>query len=314
VTSFRTRIQFLILTAAFILVGVAMSYGQAVQTPLPKAEFNGERAFAYLRQQVEFGPRVPNSLAHEKTRALILRTLSECGFTTSVQEFESYAPAMKQVLRGFNLIGIYPPGSRAQIIFSAHYDTRCVADRDPNPERRALPIPGANDGASGVAVLLELARIIPQREAGSTPIALVFFDLEDQGLGSESSGFCLGSRYLAANLPPCLADFEIGVNLDMIGDAQLTLSYEPFSLQAAPELVEAIWEIGARIDPAVFVKRKGPPVYDDHVPFLEKKKKYINIIDFDYPQWHTSDDCVEKCSPRSLKTCGDTLLQFLYHQ
>jgi Zn-dependent M28 family amino/carboxypeptidase len=291
-----------------------MSLAQAVHARVPESNFDAERAFGYLRQQVAFGPRVPGSAAHEQTRALILRTLSECGFTTSVQEFEAYAPAMKQVVRGFNLIGIYPPGSRAHVILSAHYDTRCIAELDPNPARRELPILGANDGASGVAVLLELARVIHQRKALNTPIALVFFDLEDQGLGADSRGFCLGSRYLAANLPPALIDFEIGINLDMVGDAQLTLPYEAFSFQAAPELVEAIWEIGAQVDSAVFVKRKGPAVYDDHVPFLEKKKKYINIIDFDYPQWHTSDDCVEKCSPRSLKTCGDTLLQFLYQQ
>lgn len=279
-------------------------------TPLPNVD--EQRAWQFLVQQVQFGPRVPNSEAIRKTRQLISRTLAESGCTTSSQVFRAYAPLLRTDLEGINIIGLMPgKADKAAVVLSAHYDTRPHADRDPNPLRRKEPIPGANDGASGVAVLLAVAEAL-SRTPPPRPVAFVFFDLEDCGEPSDERGFCLGSRFLAANPPPHLADFEVGINLDMVGKKDLRLRMELYSLRAASEEVRTLWEIGARNAPEIFVKQQGVAIYDDHIPFLERGKKFINVIDFDYPQWHTTDDSVEQCSSKSLKVVGDTLLQYLF--
>jgi Zn-dependent M28 family amino/carboxypeptidase len=292
-----------LLAVIFSLLPLAMA-----QAPT----FEQEKAWQYLCDQVKLGPRVPESQAIQKTRSLILDTLSHCGFTTHVQSFRAYAPLLGREAEGINIIGL-KPGSRKQtpLVISAHYDTRPRADMDSQPQRRVLPIPGANDGASGVAVLLAIAESLKMTTPPQS-VALVFFDLEDSGEPSDVSGYCLGSRFMASNLPAPIAEFELGINLDMVGKKDLRLLQEMYSLRAAPAEVNQLWEIGAQVAPKAFVKRQGVAVYDDHIPFLERGKKFINVIDFDYAQWHTVDDSIEQCSSESLKAVGETILQFLF--
>lgn len=281
-------------------------------TGLAAPPFNEATAWSYLIKQVEFGPRVPGSQGHKQVQHLILSTLSECKFSTCTQQFTAYAPLLGTHVEGVNIIGVKTGGtSSPPIVISAHYDTRPRADMDPIAERRLQPIPGANDGASGVAVLLGIAEALRETTC-PRPLALVFFDVEDCGTPDDVTGYCLGSRFMADCLPTCLHDFELGINLDMVGKKNLRLTQELYSLRAAPREVELLWDVGARTAPGTFVKRQGIAIYDDHVPFLEKGKKFINLIDFDYPQWHTMDDSVEQCSSQSLKAVGETILQFLF--
>lgn len=269
------------------------------------------RAWQFLTTQVSFGPRIPESAALQKTRALILETLSQSGFSTHTQTFRGYAPALGRIVSGTNIYGLIPPHGTAKVVFSAHYDTRPVADMERSAQRRSQPIPGANDGASGVAVLLSVAEALKN----TTPpkcLALVFFDLEDSGVPSDPNGYCLGSQHMAANLPSELQAFEIGINIDMVGEKNLRLPMEVNSLRAVPEATRLFWQIGSQVAPHTFVNETGMPIYDDHMPFLQIGRRYINVIDFDYPQWHTLDDSVEQCSSKSLKAVGDTLLQFLF--
>ncbi|MGB9690708.1 MAG: M28 family peptidase [Candidatus Sumerlaeaceae bacterium] len=271
-----------------------------------------QKAWRFLVHQVELGPRVPTSEAHRKTREFILRQLAESGCTTFTQTFHAYAPLLAKNVEGVNIVGITPKDSKtASLVLSAHYDTRPSADMEMNPDKRHQPIPGANDGASGVAVLLAVADAL-QETPPPKPLAFVFFDLEDSGQPTDVKGYCLGSRYMAANLPPQLAEFELGINFDMVGKKDLHLPMEQYSLRAASDEVRVFWAVGAQVAPNTFVKQQGIAIYDDHVPFLERGKKFINVIDFDYSQWHTTDDSVEQCSSESLKAVGDTVLKFLF--
>jgi hypothetical protein len=267
--------------------------------------FDGERAYGLLLQQVQLGPRVPGSNAAAFERKLILSKLVQDGFSTGTQSFDAYAPLIENTVHGVNLYGIYPADKPVKYMISAHYDSRPRADMERNPERSKQAIAGANDGASGVAILLELASVVAESQT-STGVALVFFDCEDLGQPASDEGFCLGSRFMADNLPSKLK-FEKGINLDMVGDADLRLTMEGNSVSKAETLVNEVWNIGAKLHPNVFVKQRGPVVFDDHMPFLSKNYPYIDIIDFEYPFWHTLRDTADKCSPQSLKAVGDVL-------
>lgn len=278
--------------------------------PEPVTKFNGERAMADLVAQVQAGPRIPGSPGLPATRNLIRQTLEQAGFSVQTQNFTTTSPLLGTTIEGENIFGVYPKGTKVKYIISAHYDTRPHADMDPDPARRRDPVPGANDGASGVAVLLELARCL----AGSNMshgVALVFFDVEDHGGAGDSMGFCLGSRYFAQHLPTEIEGFLYGINLDMIGDAELQLPMEGYSLNGAPKLTFDLWRTGNQLYPNVWLKTRGASIYDDHMPFLAQKHDYIDVIDFQYAPWHTTADTPDKCSAKSLEIVGDTVLRFI---
>jgi hypothetical protein len=294
-----------------LLVNCAIAAAETSESAAVPAKFDRERAFSDLAKQCDFGPRLPGTEAHRKTREYIKGILTAAGFAYGQQDFEAPSQLLGKTVAGVNLYGTYPKGAAVSYLLSAHYDTRPFADQDKTPDNKTQPLIGANDGGSGVAVLLELARQIPKLKL-SHGVALVFFDLEDHGAPSDSEGFCQGSQYMAAHLPPELV-FQYGVNLDMVGDSDLRLPYEMYSMKKAPELTTRLWDTGAQLYPSVFVKESGPPVYDDHMPFLLAGKHYVDVIDFQYPSWHTLGDSVDKCSPESLMAVGDTLLHFIQH-
>lgn len=276
------------------------------------AVFSGERAFADLVKQVEYGPRIPGSSGLAATRSLINDTLLDNGWSVGHQDFQVESPLLKQRVSAQNIFGVYPKDAKVKHIISAHYDTRPFADMDPDISKRQHPVPGANDGASGVAILLEYARVIPllnPREG----VALVFFDIEDHGAPGNIKGFCLGSQYFASNIPTEVNDFQYGINLDMVADADLKLLMEGYSLTKAPKLTFDLWRFAGTINPDVWIRQRGPSVYDDHMPFLASGRQYIDVIDFEYQPWHTTADTPDKCSPQSLDTVGDAVLMFIFH-
>lgn len=303
---FRTPVVIsLLFICVFAAVLLRPSSGKA-----EPVNFNAERAFEDLKKQVNFGPRTPDSPGIHKTREYILSELARNGFTTGTQPFTARSELLGQMVEGVNLYGTYPPGKPVKYIFSAHYDTRPISDMVPVGPRRNLPVPGANDGASGVAVLLEVARALkadPPRDG----VALVFFDLEDHGLPTAPEGFCQGSRFMAGNLPEPLKGFQAGVNLDMVADKELLLRIEGYSMQRAPDVAKAFWNAGLDHYPEVFSRQTMGPITDDHVPFLQAGFPYIDVIDLDYKYWHTPDDTPDKCSPDSLRAVGETVLRFL---
>ena len=188
----------------------------------------------------------------------------------------------------------------------------CIRD---SPENRSIPILGANDGASGTAILMELANVFSKNNP-PIGIDLVFFDAEDVGISGQPATYAMGSEYFSKNLPIEKPNFAIIV--DMVGDKSLKIPIERFSYQVNPEMVKEIWSLANDLGLSAFEYRVGYEIYDDHVPLWENAQiPAIDIIDFDYPNlfynyWHTQNDIPENCSPQSLYQVGTLLLNYIY--
>jgi len=233
--------------------------------------------------------------------------LGEFGASVSLQPFEG-ALSTGDTLRLVNIIGNFNVGASKRILLAAHYDTRPVADMDPDPANRLTPIIGANDGASGVAVLLEIARAL----GGAKPpvgVDIVFFDGEDYGESGRPWDFCLGSSWFADNLKgyrPAAA-----IIVDMVGDSDLRIPREGYSSAASGRLVDELFGIAARLGVEQFANEAGHTIIDDHLPFIRAGIDAVDLIDFDYPYWHTVADTPDKCSPESLEAVGRVLLEYI---
>ncbi len=278
-----------------VLAGAAAVFVRTRPVAAPPA-FDGERAYQDVLYQMALGPRLPDTEAHARTRAWIADSLRAAGWQAETLP----AQAMGHTL--YNVAGKRGAG-RPWVILGAHYDNRLTADHDPSPERRATPVPGANDGASGVAVLLELARTLPQRE--QPQIWLVFFDGEDNG-NIPTWDWILGSRAFAQSLPD-LPDAVVVV--DMVGDADLNIYMEENS---DPRVTRQIWDTAAALGYGeYFIPEYKYRMLDDHIPFRQMGAAAVDVIDFDYPYWHTVEDTADKVSAHSLQVVGDTLLHWL---
>jgi hypothetical protein len=266
-------------------------------TPHPPI-FDGTAAYADVQTQVDFGPRIPGSEGHAKVRAWMQEQLSAAGWAVEVHETSRMDHPI------YNIIA-KRSDEAPQIIIAAHYDSRIFADQDPDSAKHTEPVPGANDGASGVAVLLELARGLPK---DTVPVWLVFFDAEDNGK-IESWDWLLGSRAFVDEVP--VAPKAVVV-IDMIGDADLNIYLERNSNIA---IRQEIWDTAASLGhDDVFIAQEKYSMLDDHTPFLEKGIPAVDIIDFDYPYWHTTSDTPDKVSAKSLQAVGDTLLHWIMGQ
>ena len=279
------------LLAAFVAGSVACRESSESRA----SSFDGRRALALVERQMALGPRPVGSSAHAATQEWIRAELVGAGWRVREQAAEAMGHPIK------NLVGFRGP-EPARILVGAHYDTRLVADRDPDSGLLAEPSPGANDGASGVAVLLELARILPQN---GPAVELVFFDAEDNGR-IPGWDWVLGSTaYVAAiqDRP------EAVVIVDMVGDRDLQLHYEGNS---DPALRSSIWALADELGyDKYFIPSVGHSLLDDHTPFLEAGIPAVDIIDFDYPHWHTTQDTMDKLSWQSLEVVGETLRVWL---
>ena len=266
---------------------------ELLPTPLPRAgEFNGEAAYQHVLAQMAFGPRPTGSDAIRQTGDYISTYLSQQGWQVELQGF-TYRDTPAR-----NIIG--RAGKGPVIIIGAHYDTRRRADHDPDPAKQAEPVPGANDGASGVAILLELARALDKASL-KNEVWLVFFDAEDNGQ-LDGWEFIAGSTYMARTLR---VQPEMVVIVDMVGDADQQIYREKNS---TPALVDRIWGIAADLGyQDFFIPIEKWAMLDDHSPFLAKGIPAVDIIDFDYPYWHTTGDTADKVSPDALLRVGQVL-------
>jgi glutaminyl-peptide cyclotransferase len=270
----------------------------------PPPQFDGEAAFAFLQKQCDLGPRHPGSTGHLKAKEYLLDKLSDYTDFVKTQDFVHTDQKDNAKLELTNVIASFYPDKKERMLLCAHWDTRPFADRDPDTTLRAHPILGANDGASGVAVLLEISRIISLMD-------IVFFDGEDGGEEGDLAGFCLGSKHFArtkGNYQP-----QFGILLDMIGDKDLELYREGYSSRFAGGLVDSIWGRAKDLGLDCFKDSVKYFMYDDHVPLLRVGIPVIDLIDFDYPYWHTTSDTPDKCSPQSLQKIGNLLVEILYH-
>lgn len=273
-------------------------------------EFDGQRAFSYLLELCQFGPRYPGSAGHQKAKKYLLDKLSFYANLVKTQDFVYSDEEKKIRLELTNIIASFYPEKKDRVILCAHWDTRPVADQDPDTNLRSKPILGANDGASGVAVLLEIARIISQRKP-KWGVDMVIFDGEDGGSEGDLNDFCLGSKHFAQNKGDYQPKF--GILLDMVGDKDLTIYKEGYSTRYANEIVDLVWAGAKSLGLSCFRDSIKHFVYDDHVPLLSAGIPCIDLIDFDYPYWHTTRDTPDKCSPESMQKIGELLLEVLYH-
>jgi len=230
-----------------IIFLLASSIGCQTRIPV----FNGNSAFTHLVAQCDFGPRNPGSVGHQKALDYFLNVLAPLADTVSTQSFTEIMPRSKQKVEMHNIIAQFNPKAKKQIMISAHWDTRPWGDRSLSIMRKDQPILGANDGASGVAILLELAKVLhdnPQKIG----VNLVLFDAEDFGSSGDSWSYCKGSQYFAKNLPIPLPDYAI--NLDMVGDANLEIYIERISYKQNPSLVLDLWGLAEELKLSGFKK------------------------------------------------------------
>jgi Zn-dependent M28 family amino/carboxypeptidase len=270
--------------------------------------FDGDLAFEYLERQCRFGPRPPGSDAHGLTRDWLVEVLTEHADEVSVQQFTVLRSDSSEVALS-NVIASFRMDARERVLFGAHWDTRPVAELDPVESNRGKPIPGANDGASGVAVLLGLAAMMSER-APSIGVDLVFFDGEDGGNGGGFDQYCVGSTVFASRMGDYVPSYAVVV--DMVGDSDLSIPIEQNSLTACPSVVRTVWDAAARVGATSFSEETGTAMFDDHIPLIQVGVPSALIIDFDYDHWHTLQDTPDKCSPESLREVGAVLAELIY--
>ena len=260
--------------------------------------FDSSRAYADVETQVAFGSRMSGSQGHAQVREWMRAELESAGWMVKVQQTERMGHPIYNIIATRN-------AEAPQIILGAHYDTRMISDNDPDLTKRSEPVPGANDGASGVAVLLELARVLPK---DTVPVWLVFFDAEDNGR-IEGWDWILGSRAFAEEIP---VRPEAVVIVDMIGDADLNIYLEKNSNVA---IRAEIWSTAEKLGYGdKFINEEKFGMLDDHTPFLEAGIPAVDIIDFNYPYYHTTQDTPDKVSAESLQAVGDTLWNWIVAQ
>ncbi len=262
--------------------------------------FDGAAAWKHLTAQTKLGTRFPGGPGHAKARTWLLATLRQVARNVSADDFDGTLDGRRVALT--NIQADLGPVGAKPILLAAHWDTRPWADQDRDPRLRDKPIVGANDGASGVAVLLEAARVLRPR----VPVRLVFFDGED--LGRDLDTFFQGSRRYAAGLVPGAVRW--GLLIDMVGDSDLEIPREQLSGEAAPDVLDRVWAAARRSGYAKqFPDRDGPRIYDDHWPLIQAGVRMADLIDFDYAYWHTTGDTAERCSPTSLEAVGRTVVK-----
>jgi glutaminyl-peptide cyclotransferase len=264
--------------------------------------FSGTSAFGYLEAQCDFGPRPPGSENLSLCRDYIVTVMESFGWVVRLQNF-TYRDT-----ECVNIIASWPSETNSTLLLGAHYDTRPRATEDPIEENRLKPILGANDGASGVAVLMELARVLPLENRSA--VGFVFFDAEDSGQ-IDGWDWIQGSRYYASQLNQTERDsINAMILLDMVGDANVVLAKEVTSTDS---LQDAVWDVAASLGyGAIFVNRASGSVLDDHRPFLEAGIPALDIIEVPFPwYWHTLEDTPDKCSPSSLQAVGRVMEAFI---
>jgi peptidase M28-like protein len=289
----------------------------------PKTDFNADSAMAYTRAQLAFGPRVPGTPQAARAGDWIVRMMKQRADTVIEQRF-IHRTLEGKVLPLRNILARFRPAATQRILYLTHWDTRPTADDDPVLGNRGTPIPGANDGAAGVGLLVALGDAL-KKAPPNIGVDLLFVDGEDYGKSFDPpyADVLLGSQYFAEHPPS--PDYRpiFGVLWDMIADKDLNILQEAKSVTAAPEVVSRVWGRAADLGYSkYFISRVGQDVTDDHVPLLNKGLRVIDVVDIDYgplgpdgapsPSYHhTLQDTIDKISKQSLQVVGDVALAVL---
>ena len=277
----------------------------------PQTAFNGERALGYVRDQLAFGPRIPGTEGARKTGDWIVQKMRPLADTVIEQRW-THVTAKGDTLPLRNILARFRPKEKNRILYLTHWDTRPVADNSPILGDQTKPMPGANDGASGPALFIALAEVL-KKTPPQYGVDLLFVDGEDYGDFSKDTDVLMGSKYFADHLPD--PDYRplFGVLFDMIGDAQLNILQEAYSIEAAPEVVSRVWSTADDLGYSkYFLQETEGAITDDHVPLIKKGLRVIDVIDIDYVEQqgpknyhHTIYDTIDKVSAKSLQIVGD---------
>lgn len=292
------------------------------ETNVQVPQFDADSAYKYVQAQVDFGPRTPNSKGHVACGEYLANTLAAHGAKVTNQ----YADLLTfdgTLLKARNIIGSYKPESKKRIALFAHWDTRPWADNDPDEKNHRTPILGANDGASGVGVLLEVARLINQQQP-ELGIDLIFFDAEDWGSSDVKDSWCLGAQYWARNPHVPNYNARYGILLDMVGGKNATFYKEAYSEQYAPDVNKKVWKKANQLGYGrYFISENGGGTTDDHLYVNEIAQiKTIDIVPHHPeceassfgPTWHTVNDNMDNIDRSTLKAVGQTVLKVIYNE
>lgn len=326
--------------ALFMVVGIVLfsscssceSQKRTVEKPAEpyiqkSPAFDADSAYSFVEKQVSFGPRVPNTKEHKACGDFLVSKLQDFGAEVTEQKADILHYTGKKIpIR--NIIGSFSPEKKNRVLLYAHWDSRSFADEETDSELRNKPISGADDGASGVGVLLEVARQL-QMQPVDFGVDIIFFDLEDWGPPSyetnypEGDWWCLGSQYWAAN--PHVENYHanFGILLDMVGASDATFLFEGHSVQYASPIVRKVWNKAKQMGFSnYFLEKRGGYIMDDHVPVNQyNRAPSINIINLKdntrtgfVSYWHTQKDDMRNISKTTLHAVGQTVLEFLYSE
>ena len=303
------------------------SEGDATKATVQVPQFSADSAYQYIQTQADFGPRVPNSAAHKARGEFLAKKLEEFGAKVYNQHADLVAYD-NTILKARNVIGAYNPESKRRVLLCAHWDSRPYADQDADKTKHHSPILGVNDGASGVGVLLEVARQL-QQQAPAIGIDIIFFDAEDYGIpyfyqgAYKNDTWCLGSQYWGRVPHVDGYNARYGILLDMVGGKNATFYKEQFSQRTAGKYVNKIWNTAHRLGFGnFFPKEKGTEVTDDHMYVYNLRQiPCVDIINYD-PNcdtgfgdfWHTIDDTMDIIDKGTLNAVGQTLLEVIYNE
>lgn len=322
------KFLFLITVALFCLASCRQDNKSTVATPtidytqVQHPQFNTDSAYAYLQTQLQFGYRVPGSRAQKECADYLAGMLSRWCDTVIQQPFNTKLWDGTTV-QGRNIIASLNPQNDRRILLGAHWDSRMWADHDPDPDNHRKPIPGANDGASGVATLMEIARVVASQRP-DVGIDIILFDVEDQGIPDwadeyKDNTWCLGSQYWAQHPHTPFYTAQYGILLDMVGSQQPRFTKEEVSRNYAPGLTNKIWQVAAALGHGkIFVDQNTDPILDDHMYVNQMAKIPMVDIVQNSPHcsfvetWHTLSDDLEHIDPNSLKVVADVVLTLLY--
>lgn len=295
---------------------------QVKQVVIP--DFNADSAYNYVKKQLDFGPRVPGSIAHKQCAEWFVDFFSDKADTVYVQDFRTRLYDGRGI-DGKNIIAAFNPEAKKRILLAAHWDSRPFADHDPDKNNWNTPIDGANDGASGVGVLMEIARILNDNPV-NIGVDIILFDLEDYGAPyflnlMTNDDWALGSQYWAKN--PHIYNYRayFGILLDMVGASNAKFPKEYYSQQFAPALSNDVWKIARELGyDEYFTNELGHPINDDHIyvnaiariPMIDIIHLENNSESSFYPYWHTVKDNIEQIDPKTLGMVGDVVVNVLY--
>ncbi len=274
------------------------------ESDIKSGKFDGEGAMQYAKAQLDFGPRIPGSPGAQRAGDWIIEQMKSRADTVVTQTWTHTTVDGKQ-LPMRNILARFNPSATDRILYVTHWDTRPVSDMAENLGERQMPVPGANDGASGVALFIALGDAL-KKTPPSQGVDLLFVDGEDYGSFDAGADVLIGSKYFAAHPPEPNYKPIFGVLWDMIGDSDLRIGKEGYSVQQAPEVVDRVWAKAAELGYGrIFVDENQGPITDDHVPLLQAGMRVIDVIDLEYPHHHRPTDTLDKISARSLSIVGE---------